>query len=162
MLKDMQIGSLSLTECKLSKACFDRITDHFPRLMSLEIADSLLSSEALSPVIRMERLRSLALQGNSITDEHLLSIKTQPHLRTLSISDTAVTNLSLKHILDNFPKVFSVRAEKVAFDRGIFKILASANHDRQFRVTVSNSSVSREEVENEEQNISQRISVNGQ
>lgn len=161
MLEDMQIGSLSLFDCKLSRACFDRIADHMSQLSSLEISGSQLSADALTPIIRMEHLYRLGLTGNSITDEHLLAIKSQTHLRTLTISDTAVTNLSLKHVLRNFPEVFSVRAENVAFDRGIFKIVASAAHDRQFDVTVSNSSVTREEVESEGNNISRRIRVIG-
>lgn len=161
MLEDLQIGSLSLFHCKLSRACFDRIADHMPKLSSLEITGSLLATDALTPVIRMERLYSLDLKGKSIADEHLLTIKSQTNLRILEISDTAVTHLSLKHVLRNFPKVFSVRAENVAFDRGIFKVIASAAQDRQFYVTVSNSSVSREEVENEGEDISRRIKVIG-
>ena len=145
----MQIGMISLFDCNLSSVCFDRVADHLPKLSFLEIKGGLLSADALAPIARMENLYSLDLKGNSITDDHLQAIKSQSHLRTLEISDTAVTNLSLDHVLSNFPKVFSVRAENVAFDRGIFKIVASAADNRQFDVTVSKGSISREAVENE-------------
>ena len=157
----MRIATLSLSDCKLNKTCFDHIADHLPRLFWLHVTGGQVSADALAPITRMEHLHTLDLTGSPITDEHLLAIKPQTHLRILTISDTAVTNLSLKHVLENFPRVFSVRAENVAFDRGIFKIVASATHDRQFDVIVSNKSVSREDVESEGEDVSRRIKVTG-
>ena len=89
-----------------------------------------------------------------------MAIKSHSNVHIIEISDTAVTNSSLNHILQNFPDVFSVGAENVAFDREIFKVIDSVPVDRQFSVTVSSSSISLKEVEDAGPEISARIHVN--
>ncbi len=160
-LKDSKIRSLNVFDCDLDRACFDHIGNHLKSLNSLGVTDCRIVEGALEPIAKMERLSNLTLKGKSITDDQVFSIKSNTHLRIVEISGTAVTNASLAHVLQKFPKVFSVRAEDVAFDTGIFQIVSSAAPDRQFRVTVSKSSVSREEVENAGTDIARRINVVG-
>ena len=109
----------------------------------------------------MAGLYSLNLKGKSITDAQVRSIKSHSGLKILEISETAVTNTSLKHVLENFPNVFSVRAEKVAFDTGIFDIVRSIPTNRQFDVTVSKTAVSRDEVKSAGESVARHIKVTG-
>ena len=159
-MKGINFWKLSLTECELNKESLHRIADCLPNLTSLEIADCTLSPNALSPLTRMAQLKNLDFSGKSINDAQLMAIKSHSNVHIIEISDTAVTNSSLNHILQNFPDVFSVGAENVAFDREIFKVIDSVPVDRQFSVTVSSSSISLKEVEDAGPEISARIHVN--
>ena len=160
-LSGLRAGTLVLVDCKLTKTGFDRVARHLPTIQALEVFDSQLTADALAPISRMKDLYTMRLEGDSVTDEHLLAIESQNHLRILGLSNTSITNVALAHVLENFPKVFSVRAEKVSFDKGIFKIVSMADPERQFDVTVSKGPISREDVESADKEIRRRIQVIG-
>lgn len=162
ILKDNQkIRSLKLNGCEIDRASLQQIADNLKSLYWFEINDCQIHKGTLEPIAKINRLSSLTLKGNTIGDDQICSLKFNPRLKTLEISGTAVTNVSLAHIIHQFPRVYSVRAEKVGFDPGIIEIVKSIPTNRQFRVTVSKSSVTHEQVNQAGGNVAQRISVVG-
>jgi Leucine-rich repeat (LRR) protein len=147
-MADSNIHWIRMFDCDFGKPAFDRLADQLPKLTSLSFSNCQISEDGLEPINRMKNLGSLELKDSSITDDHIRSMSASSKLRSLDISGTQVTNKSLEHIRENLPEVYNVRAERVAFDRGIFKIVNSVEPDRQFDVTVSKSSVTHEDVEN--------------
>jgi hypothetical protein len=143
---ESKISSLQLSNCKFGKSGMERIARHL-KLRSLSLLDCKVSDKGLGPVSRLENLYALCLKNSAITDEQIQSIKALPQLHILDISGTRVTNQTLEYIRANMPEVFSVDATHVAFDRGILEIVNSVEPGRQFDVTVSKTSVTREEVE---------------
>ena len=72
-------------------------------------------------------------------------MKSLPALQYLTINDAGITNESMQTILDNFPRLFILKANGVSFDEGIIPMLAKV--DRQIYVKVPKSSVSRSQAE---------------
>ena len=160
-LKDQPIGRLTMTECHLNKENVSSIAKQMQRVYFLDIKNcTLRDPDTLSAIGQMKGMKNLNLEGDSITDQQLLSIQSNPKIHIMDVSGTSITIESLKHIAKNFPRVFSVRAEKIPFDKQLFDIVNWIESDRQFYVTITEGAVRRSVVQAKGQEFSRRLHVN--
>ena len=144
-LKDKRLWSLKFHNSKLDCRSLETIVDCMPNISHIELRKCQTTDDDLIPISKLTKIRSLVITDCNISDLGVRNLKSLPALQYLTINDAGITNESMQTILDNFPRLFILKANGVSFDEGIIPMLAKV--DRQIYVKVPKSSVSRSQAE---------------